>query len=365
MTLASIARKRSTPLPSTILISRTDSIGDVMLTLPMLDILKEHFPSCRIIVLGREYTAPVLRCCVHADEIITLEELRAAGDAAAVARLAAMKIDVVVHVFPRKEVARWCKEAGIPLRIGTSHRAWHWITCNKRVHFSRRRSPMHEAQLNLKLLAPLGIVERPPLDVLADRSGFAPPMPDERVKSMIEQGKRHVILHPGSGGSAGEWGLANFAALMRLLDLGRYQIILTGTAVEAERYRPALPMHLPHVTDAGGMLALDQLIALIGASDALVAASTGPLHIAAACGIQAIGLFGVKGLARWAPLGRRARALVSDPACARCAREEACDCVTRIAPARVVELLDSAGGGASDSPIPGVGPHAGGARSGP
>ena len=99
------------------------------------------------------------------------------------------------------------------------------------------------------------------------------------------------------------------------------------------------------MTDAGGLLSLDQLMMLIGASDALVAASTGPLHIAAASGIRAIGLFSMRRPihpGRWAPIGRDAHALVNDPACADCAAGNDCDCITRISPQRVQGLLEQA-----------------------
>ncbi|MCB0778620.1 MAG: hypothetical protein KDC03_03595, partial [Flavobacteriales bacterium] len=86
----------------------------------------------------------------------------------------------------------------------------------------------------------------------------------------------------------------------------------------------------------------DQLIALIGASDALVAASTGPLHIAAASGKRAIGLFAPRRPihpGRWAPLGPDAHALVHDPDCPTCASGRPCDCITRIGPEQVATLL--------------------------
>lgn len=327
-------------MPEHIVLSRTDSIGDVMLTLPMVGLLKQAFPGVRITFIGRTYTKPVLERCVHVDRIITLEELEA-GDA--VGMLRALKADVLIHVFPRREIARWARAAGIPIRIGTSHRWWHWTTCTQRVAFSRRRSDLHEAQLNLKLLAPLVDEPSPSLAELAERSGFSAPVLPERLGAWVRPGARTVILHPGSKGSAVEWGEENFAALVRLLSAGSFTVIVTGTQAEASHYRTVLPMDLPGVIDAGGALSLAELIGLIGASDALVAASTGPLHIAAACGIRAIGLYSPRRPihpGRWAPLGRDAHALVLDPTCAACAVGRPCDCVQRISPQRVFALLE-------------------------
>ncbi|MBL7947319.1 MAG: glycosyltransferase family 9 protein [Flavobacteriales bacterium] len=325
--------------PDHIVLSRTDSIGDVMLTLPMAGLLKRHFPGVRITFIGRTYTKPVLLRCAHVDAIITLEELQAED---APTMLRALKADALIHVFPRKELARWARAADIPVRIGTSHRWWHWFTCTHRVAFSRKRSALHEAQLNLKLAAPIMPVPDIGLSELAALSGFTALPIAERSSRWKRPGTRTVILHPGSKGSAVEWGLENFAALIRILNDGSFTVIITGTQAEADHYRRALPLDGPNTIDAGGAVDLTELIGLIGASDALVAASTGPLHIAAACGIRAIGLFAPRKPihpGRWGPIGRDAHALVFDPACATCAAGRPCDCVQRISPQRVAELL--------------------------
>lgn len=325
-------------MPECIVISRTDSIGDVMLTLPIAGLLKQRFPGVRIIFLGRRYTLPVLQCCVHVDLAVAVEDI--SSDPIAVMR--SWKADAIVHVFPSEQVARWAKQAGIPLRVGTSHRWWHWLTCNARVAFSRKKSDLHEAQLNVKLLAPLGITGTLDLSKLAMLTGFVPNAPGPFVSSLLKSDRKCVVLHPHSKGSAVEWGLKNYAELMRAMDPDRWQVLVTGTQAEADRYRARLPLDLPHIADLGGKLTLPQLIEVIGASDALVAASTGPLHIAAASGIQAIGLFSSRRPihpGRWAPIGVNAHALVSDPTCAVCAAGKACDCITRIPPQRVMDLL--------------------------
>ncbi|MEZ4757967.1 MAG: glycosyltransferase family 9 protein [Flavobacteriales bacterium] len=302
--------------PEHILLSRTDSIGDVMVTLPMAGLLKQRFPGVRITFLGRSYTAPVLKHCHHVDRVLDLDVLEHYGAEAAALELRKLHIDTVLHVFPRRSVAAWCKHAGIPRRIGTAHRWWHWLTCTDRPRFSRRRSTLHEAQLNLKLLAPLGIHDTPSLQELAALSGFRAPDPDADTAAFLRPDRTRVVLHTLSRGSAVEWGMERFAALIHALDPERYQVVLTGTPAEAERYRRALPVHLPHVTDVGGRVDLERLVALIGGCHALVAASTGPLHIAAAAGIRAIGLYADTPPihpGRWAPLGSDVHVLLAPP----------------------------------------------------
>ncbi|MCC6541677.1 MAG: glycosyltransferase family 9 protein [Flavobacteriales bacterium] len=325
--------------PEHIVLSRPDSIGDVMLTLPMAGLLKRTFPGVRITFLGRTYTRPVLACCAHVDQTIAIDEL-ASGDAPD--RLRALQADVLIHVFPHRQVATWAKQAGIAVRIGTGHRWWHWTTCTHRVSFTRKRSELHESQLNLQLMAPLMEVPSLSTSALADLAGFKPPEASSRVAEWRRPGTRLVILHPGSRGSAVEWGPENYATLIRLLNEGPYTVVVTGTAEEADTYRRSLPLTGPRTIDAGGLLSLDELIGLIGVSDALVAASTGPLHIAGACGIRAIGLYAPRRPihpGRWAPIGKDAHALVADPACPTCAAGGACDCIRRITPGRVQALL--------------------------
>ncbi len=325
-------------LPRTIILSRPDALGDAVVTLPMAGLIKKHSPQTRIIALVKQYTRPVWQHCAHVDAIITLEEL-ATGDP--VARLRELNADALVHVFPHRDVATWGKQAGIPQRIGTSHRWWHWLTCTERVSFSRRKSDLHEAQSNIKLLAPFGI-DVPRTDVLSTLSGLRRPAVPASVTRLLRTDRRRVILHPLLGSGVG-WGLHNHAAVIRSLDPQQWQVIVTGTAAEAERYRSHLPLDLPHVVDAGGKLSLTELLALIGGCNALVAASTGPLHIAAALGIRAIGLYSMRRPihpGRWSPLGPDAHALVHDKECSACAAGKPCDCITRIEPRRVLALLE-------------------------
>ncbi|MBL7933885.1 MAG: hypothetical protein JNL60_18420, partial [Bacteroidia bacterium] len=95
-------------------------------------------------------------------------------------------------------------------------------------------------------------------------------------------------------------------------------------------------------TDITGKLSLQQFIAFINKCDGLVAASTGPLHIAAALDKIAVGLFSPKRPihpGRWMPLGLHATTLVDSPDCEKCGSGQECDCIMKIKPQTVVDLL--------------------------
>src|SRR3954468_25023632 len=132
-----------------VLVSRTDRIGDVVLTLPLCALLTEKL-GAEVIALSQEYCRPVFEACPHISEGLQWAAVEKRGRAQR-DLLANCHADVVLHVYPRIAIANAALAARIPLRIGTSHRWYHWATCNELEHYSRKRSALHEAQLNIRL----------------------------------------------------------------------------------------------------------------------------------------------------------------------------------------------------------------------
>ena len=207
-----------------ILLSRTDSIGDVILTMPMAEILKKKYPGCRISFLGRSYTRAVIELSQHVDQFENWDDYEKLSVPEQVQKLRTLKVDWFIHVFPNKKIATLAKKAGIKNRVGTSHRTFHWFTCNHRVSFSRRKSDLHEAQLNCHLLAPLNI-EIPDLKLLENSYDFKRPSEGlKKITPLIDPKKINLVLHPKSKGSAREWGLENFSRLIELLPVDKFKI---------------------------------------------------------------------------------------------------------------------------------------------
>jgi heptosyltransferase III len=342
----------------TFLISRTDAIGDVVLTLPVAGRLKQLFPGCRVLLLGRTYTQAVAEACPWLDGFVNFDELRQLPEATQVAALQATAADTILHVFPNKLLAILARKAGIRQRVGTRSRWFHWLTCNRLVALSRRHSPLHEAQLNLQLLSGVGKTEIPSLAEVTPLVKLYPAVPlRPELRQLLDArqpGQLNVILHPRSRGSAREWGLAHFGTLVRLLHQAGHRVFVTGTAAEGEELGIWLTEHQPFlVAELTGQLGLPELLALIAAADGLVAGSTGPLHLAAALGRHALGLYPpIRPMhpGRWAPLGPHAGYLVFDkPNCQECRTQPvACTCIKQLEPvqvlARVQEWLFSPSG---------------------
>jgi len=280
-------------IPNRIAISRTDSIGDVLVTLPLCGYIKKHAPNTQVIFIGRSYTKAIAEACPFIDEFVNFD-LKDDEQ---------LEVDAVVFAFPDAQVMQWVKSKKIPLRIATARRKQSWIYANKRIWFSRKKSDLHESQLNFHLLKPFGLLNIPSIEEITRLQKIEP-----QVQNPIPlvPNKRSVIFHMLSKGSARNWPLDRFYDLAQLLEKQGCQIYLTGTEQEGSIIQSSFKFN-PNITDLTGKLNLYELIAFIASSDCLIAASTGPLHIAAACGIHAIGLYpNTRPMhpGRWAPIGK-------------------------------------------------------------
>ena len=323
-----------------VIISRTDSIGDVMLTLPICAWLKNEFPETEIIFLGKGYTKPIVEAYTMVDRYEDWNEYQSVPKAERIEKFRALKADVIIHVFPNKEIAALAKKAKLTVRIGTSHRAYHIVTCTHRLNFTRKKSNLHEAQLNHELLRPFGLTELPKISDLEATTKFFQPKAVELPKEFSSL-SGFTILHPKSQGSAMEWPVEKYIELAKILVGKGEKVVFTGTKDEGDLFRERLPKD-ESIIDTTGKLSLEQLIVLIGKATNFVSCSTGPMHIAGYLGINTIGLFSPKRPihpGRWKAIGSNVKTLVLDEKCENCAKGKKCNCIENISVQSVLEKL--------------------------
>lgn len=323
-----------------ILISRTDSIGDVLLTLPMCAWLKEKFPSSEVLFLGKGYTRSIVEAYSKVDKFIDWDDFLNQPKTEKAQHFRALDLDVIIHVFPNKEIASLAKKVRVPMRVGTSHRSYHLLTCTHRLNFTRKKSELHEAQLNFELLRPFGVKELPSLEHVIESTAFLT-VPKVNLPHEFAGLKNYTILHPKSQGSAKEWPLEKYLLLTKEFITQGKTIVFTGTENEGKHFRDQLPKD-ENVVDTTGKLSLEQLMVLIAGAKNLVACSTGPLHIAGFYGVNVIGLFSPKKPihpGRWKALGTKTNALVFDEKCVLCTKRKPCNCIEKITVEAVLEKI--------------------------
>lgn len=292
-----------------ILISRTDNIGDVVLTLPLVGFIKEKMPKTTISFLGKSYTESLCNKNRDIDHFFNWDHLSDKNELEIASFLKEKKIDVIVHVYPNKKVAKASSLANIPLRIGTAHRWYHLFHCNQRIFFSRKKSKLHEAELNFKLIEKyLSLKSIPSKQELARYVHMDVESKTDFGNFQLDTNKKNFIFHTKSFGSAVDWEIQNYIDLCKKIDSSKYHIYFSGTKKESPLISPYIKelVSMGVATDVTGAFNLTEFITFINSCDGMLACSTGPLHISSILGKKAIGLFSSKRpihSGRWAPIG--------------------------------------------------------------
>lgn len=330
----------STPIKR-IILSRTDSIGDVVVSLATAAFIKKNYPETFIYFIGKKYTQSIIEHCPFVDYFIDRDKLMAEKSFPTY-----IIADAIIFLYPDYELAAFIKKH-IPIRVGTSHRLKNWLYCNKRVSFNRSKSDLHESQLNFYLLQPLYNNSIPSLeeikswDLLVGNSNLNA---SDLLK--VDSDKLRIILHPKSRGSAREWPMYKYHELVQRTPKSMVHFYITGTNAEGELIRHECPEIMQHsnVTDLTGKMDLNTFVDFIGMCDVLVACSTGPLHIAAALNKKAIGIYPpIRPMhpGRWAPLGKNSVVLVENKTCSDCKVKSPCTCIQSVTATQVISIIES------------------------
>jgi len=333
--LLPINRSKSESRPKRILIVRTDRLGDVVLTLPVLPLLRSCYPDAHLAMLLNRYTGEIVEGNPYLNELIWYDRGGEPVPFREMCReLRTGRFDAAVVVYPRFRLACLMACAGIPIRVGTGYR-YYSVLFNRRVFEHRRVAAKHEAEYNIGLIRELGCTA-------SGAPEFRIEIPEEARKAVrpyvvAAHGKNIVVLHPGSGGSAREWPASSFGALAKtLLKRGDVEILVTGTGIEQQAVEHVVSMAGGKPVSLLGKLAVKELAALLESASLFVGNSTGPIHIAAAVGTPVVGLYpqhAAMSARRWGPWTLKKHVFAPDKPgdCKDCqAVHTACECMSSI-----------------------------------
>ncbi|HVN48961.1 MAG TPA: glycosyltransferase family 9 protein [Bacteroidota bacterium] len=331
-----------------ILVVRTDRIGDVLLTLPVITALHRNFPAVSVSMLLREYTRDLAETQRGVRSVLTYDcKGKQKSFFEMLGELRRARVDAAVTVYPRFRIALLLWLAGIPVRVGTAYR-WYSFLFNARVYEHRKTAAKHEAEYNLSLLHALDCdVSTPPHVELVLTIDDVSAAEETRKKIGIIDTDRVVFLHPGSGGSARDWKPEQFALLSILLAEKGLKVVVTGSEQERTLIESVVKQSNNTAVPFISSLRLREFAALIRTAKLFIANSTGPLHLAAAVGIPVIGFYpplNVMSPKRWGPLTEKKMIFVPDPAqCPRCNGGE-CQgntCMDQITPEQVAGAAEN------------------------
>jgi len=308
-----------------ILIIRTDRIGDVALSTPVIKALRDSYPDSYIAFMVRPYAREIVEGNPGLDKVVVYDKYGAQkgffSTILFALHLRKEKFDTALILHPTNRAHIVAFLAGIPERIGFNRKMPFLLT--KAIDDKKFLGERHELEYTLGILRAIGIEAR-------DRGLYVPirkNAEDSIASKLAEKGASFsdllIGVHPGASCPSKRWPAERFALLIDKLS-GAYggRAVLVAGPEETAQASELKKKIRSGVIDLSGRTTVGELAALLKHCKLFISNDSGPVHIATAVGTPNIVIFGRKqpGLSptRWKPTGKSDITLHKDVGCEVC-----------------------------------------------
>jgi heptosyltransferase II len=321
-----------------ILIRATNWVGDAIMALPALQVVRSRFPGAQITILARSYVAAIYKDQRICDELMFVD-----GESNVLNELRSRKFDAALLLQNAFQAAWLAWRAGIPERIGYA-RDGRSVLLTKAVPVPKSGEiPSHEQFYYLELLRRAGWLDSLPGEALIKID-----VPEEARQRAAEflfsegatTAKLRIAIGAGASyGSAKCWPPDRFAELANRLQTQQdVDVILFGTPAEAAVSSAiAAGMRRPPI-DLTGKTSIADLPALLSQCHVFIGNDSGAMHVASAVGLPVVAVFGPTDPLGTGPVTPRCTIVQEKPYCSPCfLRRCPTDhrCMIRVTPAAV------------------------------
>lgn len=318
-----------------ILIVKLSSIGDVVHSLPFLEVIKGRFPHARIDWLVEEASTQILKDHPAIDGLIVSrrkawqknifkglgclsvlsEAIRFLGE------VRERRYDIVVDL-------QGLFRSGILVGLSRGVRKIGMVGAREGGGLFLNEKPVpvdyeqHAVDRYLEVAEYLGC------DITAWKGNIPVLDADKEMinKWLHSSGsaeKPLIAINPMARWKTKLWETESFAALAdRLCEELSCQIVFTGSVQDRAVIEEISEMMRERPTNLAGRTTLKELAYLYSVCDVLITTDTGPMHIAAAMGCRVIALFGPTDPLRTGPYGREHHVIRTDMECSPCFKKD-------------------------------------------
>jgi len=287
------------------LVVRLTALGDILHTVPAVAALRHAHPNARIDWVVERKWAPVLEGSPALDEVIPFDRRSVWGAMECVQRLRENRYTCAIDFQGLYKSSVLAGLSGAPRRIGFE-RSWA-REGGAAMFYTERVVPVgrHVAELNYSLAEHAGAA-RPtapeyPLRVPAGGAASV----RSRLQDLGITGE-YMVVGPGGSWRAKCWPTERYGELCREVEqhTSLRVVVIHGPGEKSDAAEvlraaaPARPVIVPTT--------IEELMGLLSHARCLIAADSGPLHLAAALGTPVVGLFGPTDPARNGPFASRA-----------------------------------------------------------
>lgn len=280
----------TTPDPQRILVVCTRRIGDVLLATPVIRSLRRAWPQAHIDALVFSGTAGVLEGNPDLQELIVVPERSTKTARWRELRQLWNRYDLSLSCVPsdRARLYAWSASRRHLGMLAADEAKVKQRLMDGSVQFDDIHT--HTVSMGLQLCELAGVSPCP--EVVPPTAGGSLPPGIVQI---------FAVLHPYPKFAYKMWTEAGWVALAKALQSSGFQVLLTGSN---EGEEVAYCQHLATTTGAlclAGKLSLAQTADLLHHAKLFVGPDTAVTHIAAACGIPTLALFGPTNPVKWGP----------------------------------------------------------------
>jgi heptosyltransferase II len=309
-----------------VVVRGTNWVGDSVMTVPALRALRQVLPDASITLVVRPSARGIFADVDFVDDVLVYDRRNVWSVVPQVKEWRKRQFDLAVLFQNAFEAALIPFLAGVPLRLGYATESRQALLTHP-LALPDWRSSRHEVFYYLYLITALEqllfgkseICEREP-DASLQISDARKSEADDLLRAYgVRAGEPVVALCPGSINSrAKRWPAEAYAALAdRFID-SRRQVLLIGSADEADVTREVTSRMKQQPVVLTGKTSLDQITSVLSLVDLVVTNDTGPAHIAAALGRPTLVIFGPTNPLTTRPFAPESEILRHPPDCAPC-----------------------------------------------
>ncbi|MBI5464580.1 MAG: lipopolysaccharide heptosyltransferase II [Ignavibacteriales bacterium] len=280
--------------PQRFLVIQTAFIGDVILTLPMIQELKRHVPSAHIDLIVIPRSADLLRNHPSIREVIQFDKQKSDKGVFRLWRIAQMlrskKYDAALIPHRSMRSAALAFLAGVPMRVGFDVSVSRFAY----THVVRYDKLKHEADRNAALLAPFGInLQTKVLPTLHPTNSDVEAVNLVVKKFGWDSTANVIAVAPGTVWNTKRWPKEKFIELVRLLLTKGLRIVMVGGAEDVELCGQIVQAsESESVRAVAGQLGLLESAALIQQCSVVISNDSAPMHMAMAMRTPVVAIFG-------------------------------------------------------------------------
>jgi heptosyltransferase III len=293
------------------LIIQPGAIGDCLLTLPLVNFMKESLRLGRVDMLSHtEYTG-ILPGRTSLDAVISIDALDMHKLYAEPDKFNPADGDPLIHAFAGYSwIITFLGDSG-------SHFEQNLIFTANCLHTTevvtlslkpQQNSSEHISDYYIRQFVQLGNLSQEPVN-LNPSCSITPAKTDilkgkQLIKdSGLDVGRNLIVLHPGSGSKNKCWHLDNFLAVAEKLHCGNCQVAFILGPAEMERFDKSQVKKLKNFAPCFTDLALGDVLNILSCAYGFIGNDSGVTHLAGMLGVRTLVIFGPTSPDVYKPIG--------------------------------------------------------------